>query len=1501
MTLTVNGTGFVSTSVVQVNGTSESTTYVSGIKLTATVPAAQIASGGQLPVAVLNGSVSSGTSSPVKLEVDNPAPLITSISPDTEPTDAGSLAITVTGTGFVPATVINVNGSARTTTYGSATQVNVTLSAADVSAAGTLSLTAVNAAPGGGTSAPAHLQVVAPNPAPTITSLNPAIELVSAQSLNVLVTGTGFVSATTITVNGSARQTTVSSSTRAQVVLTAADVQSTGTLSVTAVSPAPGGGTSAAVMLPVNNPAVGSISLTPATLSPGGISDATITVTGQSFVPTSVVKLNGNVRKTTFVNANTLTFAITAAEQASEATYSVTVTNPPPGGGTSPAAIMTIGRTTPTPIVGSVTPSQILQDSPDTQIAVEGTGFSNASVVYWNGAPLTLLGISSSANGSILTATVPAADLAAKGTAQVTVSTPSASPSVSNAMTVTIYDYPFPAATQISPAAVALNTPTSIMVTGSGFTSASVISIDGTAMPTGFTSETSLTAEVPDAMLTMPGVLAVTVTTPAPGGGTSTPLYLTAYVPIVNNSMVYNPANGLFYLSVPSSAGVPYGNSVVPVDALTGALGTPIPVGAEPDQLAITADGHYLWVALDGASAVRKVDLQTGIAGPQFTTVQQSYGFAATALAALPNQPDSVVVATPAGNIGQSLAIYDHGVIRGTPVQATFDTYNPWALVVDGGKNEIYAAGAQQPGWTAKEYTTYTYDASGLMQKFQVGYTTNQYASQNDNEVEVVNGTLYTDFGQVYKAEDATLLGSFYSSGTTLAQGSTTVDTTLGLAFVLEGGWYSDSFQLQAFKLSDYSLASAGSIQTANPTARADYMIEGPTGNRLTRWGSDGLAYRTTGGFISLHTRLVKDLSSTHADLEVTLSASGTNSTGSATTYSAKVTNHGPASASSVALAAGMPATGVLTSATSPSASCSGMQTVLCNLGSLANGASASVTFTVQQVSAGTATLNAQVNASQNDPLLSNNQASLNLTITGGDFNLTPTIAGVSPQAVLSGSSDTTITVTGSNFAAGAEVLLSGKPLPTTFNSSTEVLATVPAADLANLGWAAISVTNPAPGGGKSAALSLTVFSAMELGANHILYDPYSRKIMAAVSSGSPSVAGNSIVAIDPATGSVGTPVAAGGTPTVLALSTDGNILYALVPDATSGSILRYNMITRQAFSVSGFQATGYETGLRDLAAQPGAENTVAVDEGEYPGISIFDFDPAAKTATRRGNATGTYTGTCLAFPSANNLLSVDLETSPSLVEEYTVTASGLVNGSYPYAVGSIIQNQNCYKVNGNFLVTESGGVASTATIPLTQLGVIEGLTSRSNYGTGVKDFDADSSLGMAYYLTNSSSSEYNQPFDSVSGYAMTTFVPETSVAIPFATIENGLSYTGLDVVRWGQDGLAVLTDHNLYLMRGPLIVPELLYNNSAAVLSASSAQTVPHGSGNTLLTLTGSNFIPGVAVTWNGNSRTTTILDATHVTVAIPASDLAATGSASVVAVNPGGLASNAITVTIN
>jgi hypothetical protein len=61
-----------------------------------------------------------------------------------------------------------------------------------------------------------------------------------------------------------------------------------------------------------------------------------------------------------------------------------------------------------------------------------------------------------------------------------------------------------------------------------------------------------------------------------------------------------------------------------------------------------------------------------------------------------------------------------------------------------------------------------------------------------------------------------------------------------------------------------------------------------------------------------------------------------------------------------------------------------------------------------------------------------------------------------------------------------------------------------------------------------------------------------------------------------------------------------------------------------------------------------------------------------------------------------------------------------------------------------------------------------------------------------------------------------------------------------------------------------------------SAILTGISTTTIAHGSGNTNLILTGTNFIPGVAVTWNGSYRSTQIIDATHVSVAIPASDFA-------------------------
>jgi hypothetical protein len=88
---------------------------------------------------------------------------------------------------------------------------------------------------------------------------------------------------------------------------------------------------------------------------------------------------------------------------------------------------------------------------------------------------------------------------------------------------------------------------------------------------------------------------------------------------------------------------------------------------------------------------------------------------------------------------------------------------------------------------------------------------------------------------------------------------------------------------------------------------------------------------------------------------------------------------------------------------------------------------------------------------------------------------LPPTLTAISPSSVLAGSGATTITVTGTNFISGSTVDVNGTAVSTTFISSTELTAIIPATDLQSAGMASVTVVNPAPGGGTTAALSLTV------------------------------------------------------------------------------------------------------------------------------------------------------------------------------------------------------------------------------------------------------------------------------------------------------------------------------------------------------------------------------------------------------------------------------------------
>ncbi len=151
-TLTVNGTGFVSSSVVQWNGSSRPTTPVSSTQLTAAITAADIATPGTANVTVLNPAPGGGASNTVSFAVGNPVPTITGLSPFWATPGGLGFTLTVNGTGFIGSSVVRWNGVSRTTTPVNNTQLTIQITAADIASEGTKSVTVFNPAPGGGES-----------------------------------------------------------------------------------------------------------------------------------------------------------------------------------------------------------------------------------------------------------------------------------------------------------------------------------------------------------------------------------------------------------------------------------------------------------------------------------------------------------------------------------------------------------------------------------------------------------------------------------------------------------------------------------------------------------------------------------------------------------------------------------------------------------------------------------------------------------------------------------------------------------------------------------------------------------------------------------------------------------------------------------------------------------------------------------------------------------------------------------------------------------------------------------------------------------------------------------------------------------------------------------------------------------------------------------------------------------------------------------------------------
>ncbi len=292
-------------------------------------------------------------------------------------------------------------------------------------------------------------------------------------------------------------------------------------------------------------------------------------------------------------------------------------------------------------------------------------------------------------------------------------------------------------------------------------------------------------------------------------------------VTLRTNDILYDSTSGKIYASVPSSAGS-LGNSVVPIDPATGAVGAPIFVGSEPGRLALSDDGQYLYVSLDGAAAVRRVNLQTQAAEIQFSLGSDSFfgPFYVEDMEVQPGHPH--VVAISLKNLGISprhagVAIFEDGVQR---PEVTVRHTGSNVIEFSDDPTRLYGNNLET---TEFGFRRMLVDDSGVVEQD----VTRDLIPGAD--IEFDDGLLYGTSGLVIDPEGPVPVPVGTYSFPYLGERLVEPDALAGHVYFLSGN--------TLFSFDKSTFAPLG----------APFSIPGMLGNpgSLIRWGVDGLAVRT--------------------------------------------------------------------------------------------------------------------------------------------------------------------------------------------------------------------------------------------------------------------------------------------------------------------------------------------------------------------------------------------------------------------------------------------------------------------------------------------------------------------------------------------------------------------------------------------------------------------------------------------------------------------------------
>ncbi|MBI5216521.1 MAG: IPT/TIG domain-containing protein [Ignavibacteriae bacterium] len=555
--VTITGTAFTGATAVAFNGVNASYTVNSYSQITATVPSG--ATTGTITVTTAAGTATSATNFSV-------GPNITSFSPTS---GVVGDVVTILGTNFTGATDVAFDGtSAVAFTVVSSTQIDAT-----VPTGATTGLIEVTTPDGNDFSA-TNFSVT-----PEITSFTPSTEQVG---MPVVLTGTSFTGATSVTFNGTSASFTVDSD--VQITATVPNGTTDGVIAVTTPSGTGTSTTSFGIEPDVTGFAPSS-----------GIAGTSVVITGTGFTGTTVVNFNGTNASFT-LNSYT---QITATVPAGATTGNIGVTN------LSGNDIM--GTFTVPPTISGFSPSS---DVIGSVVTITGTNLTGATAVSVNGVAVITYTVVSSTQ---IDATVPASAT----TGLISVTTPSGTVNSSSSFTVLPNITGFSSATGTVGASRTIN--------GSAFTGATSVTFNGVSASFSVSSSTAITATVPSGATTGP----VTVTTAA---GTATSASNFTVTPSISS---FAPTSGAEGASITINGQAFTGTTSVAFNGTNASftfvsntqLTATVPVGATTGTIVVTTpsgsgtSGSNFSVA----PAISSLTVSSGVIGSTFSIIGTSF------------------------------------------------------------------------------------------------------------------------------------------------------------------------------------------------------------------------------------------------------------------------------------------------------------------------------------------------------------------------------------------------------------------------------------------------------------------------------------------------------------------------------------------------------------------------------------------------------------------------------------------------------------------------------------------------------------------------------------------------------------------------------------------------------------------------------------------------------------------------------------------------------------